>query len=30
MDDQVTQMNGLREALRAISGKEPDRCKCSA
>lgn len=23
MDDQVTQLNGLREALRAISGKEP-------
>jgi hypothetical protein len=23
MDDQVTQLNGLREALRAITGKEP-------
>ena len=23
MDDQVTQLNGLRQALRAISGKEP-------
>ena len=23
MDDQVTQLNGLRDALRAISGKEP-------